>query len=93
MIGTESNSAERAAILVGSYKTFQAAGGAMAWRINALGKSGMTQLGVDWGLCMGALLIVLPTVWTVTETTLPEHEVSASVSGMSTKEAKQMEAS
>ena len=49
LIGTESNSAERAAILVASYKTFQAAGAAMAWRITALGKPAMTQLGMDWG--------------------------------------------
>lgn len=79
LIGTESNSTERAAVLVASYKTFQAAGAAMAWRINAKGKSGMTQLGMDWGLCIGALIIVLPTVWTVTETTLPENQASAGV--------------
>ncbi|KAJ9612243.1 hypothetical protein H2200_003840 [Cladophialophora chaetospira] len=70
LIGTESNSTSRAAILVGAYKTFQATGGAMAWRINALHKSPMTQLGMNWGLSMGALAIVLPTVWTVTSMTI-----------------------
>ncbi|KIW71220.1 hypothetical protein PV04_03409 [Phialophora macrospora] len=70
LIGTESNSTSRAAILVGAYKTFQATGGAMAWRINALHKSPMTQLGMNWGLSMGALAIVLPTVWTVTTMTI-----------------------
>ncbi|KIW97103.1 uncharacterized protein Z519_02495 [Cladophialophora bantiana CBS 173.52] len=70
LIGTESNSTSRAAILVGAYKTFQATGGAMAWRINALHKSPMTQLGMNWGLSMGALVIVLPTVWTVTAITI-----------------------
>ncbi|EXJ72162.1 uncharacterized protein A1O5_04666 [Cladophialophora psammophila CBS 110553] len=70
LIGTESNSTSRAAILVGAYKTFQATGGAMAWRINALHKSPMTQLGMNWGLSMGALVIVLPTVWTVTAVTI-----------------------
>ena len=69
LIGSESNSTARAAILVGAYKTFQATGGAMAWRINALHVSSMTQFAMNWGLSMGALLIVLPTVWTVTETT------------------------
>jgi MFS family permease len=34
LIGTESNSTARAAVLVGAYKTFQAVGGAMAWRIS-----------------------------------------------------------
>lgn len=72
LIGTQSNSAERTAILVGGYKTFQAVGAAMAWRINAQGKSAMTQLGMDWGLCIGALVIVLPTVLTVSKTTEPE---------------------
>ena len=70
LIGTESNSTSRAAILVGAYKTFQATGGAMAWRINALHKSPMTQLGMNWGLSIGALVIVLPTVWTVTTATI-----------------------
>jgi hypothetical protein len=61
---------------VGAYKTFQATGGAMAWRINALHASGMTQLGMNWGLSMGALAVVLPTVWTVTDRTIenPEFE-------------------
>lgn len=70
LIGTESNSTSRAAILVGAYKTFQATGGAMAWRINALHKSPMSQLAMNWGLSMGALAIVIPTVWTVTAVTL-----------------------
>ncbi|EOO00463.1 putative mfs protein [Phaeoacremonium minimum UCRPA7] len=74
LIGTESNSPARAAVLVGAYKTFQSTGGAFAWRINALKKSGMTQLAMDWGLCMGALLIVLPTVWTVKPHTGLEQE-------------------
>ncbi|TVY43509.1 UNC93-like protein [Lachnellula subtilissima] len=70
LIGTESNSTTRAAVLVGAYKTFQATGGAMAWRINALKVAPMSQLAMNWGLSMGALLIVLPTVWTVSATTL-----------------------
>ncbi|KAI1303875.1 putative MFS transporter [Xylaria venustula] len=74
LIGTESNSSARAAILVGAYKTFQAAGGAMAWRINALHTSALMQLGVNWGLCIGSLIIVLPTVWTVSDHTPIETE-------------------
>ena len=42
----------------------------MAWRINALKASGMTQLGMNWGLSIGALVVVLPTVWTVTDRTI-----------------------
>ncbi|RWA06808.1 hypothetical protein EKO27_g8284 [Xylaria grammica] len=74
LIGTESNSSARAAILVGAYKTFQAAGGAMAWRINALHTSPLTQLGMNWGLCIGSLVIVLPMVWTVSDHTAVESE-------------------
>jgi MFS family permease len=70
LIGTESNSTARAAVLVGAYKTFQATGGAMAWRINALKVAPMTQFAMNWGLSMGALVLVLPTVWTVTQTTV-----------------------
>ena len=74
LIGTESNSTARAAVLVGAYKTFQAVGGAMAWRVNAQHKSAMTQLGMNWGLCIGALVVVLPTVWTVSKETKVEDE-------------------
>ena len=89
LIGTESNSAERAAILVASYKTFQATGAAMAWRITALGKPMMTQVAMDWGLCIGALIIVLPTVWTVSLTTRPEHEVTAGLAGGDSKKVQE----
>ncbi|KAI2633447.1 putative MFS transporter [Xylaria nigripes] len=75
LIGTESNSSARAAILVGAYKTLQAAGGAMAWRINALHTSPLTQFGMDWGLCIGSLVIILPTVWTVSDRTTVEAEI------------------
>jgi hypothetical protein len=30
----------------------------------------MTQLALNWGLSTGALLIVIPTVWTVSDTTI-----------------------
>lgn len=79
LIGTESNSAERAAILVGAYKTFQAVGGAMAWRINAQHKSAFTQFGMNWGLCIASLIVVLPTVWTVSKTTEPEDDFTPMV--------------
>ena len=60
----------------------------MAWRITALGKPPMTQYAMDFGLCIGALIIVLPTVWTVSQTTRAEHEVSARVSGSDAKEVE-----
>ncbi|CZR61525.1 related to MFS transporter [Phialocephala subalpina] len=74
IIGAESNRAAVTAVLVGAYKTFQATGGAMAWRINALNKPALTQLYMNWGLSVGALLIALPMVWTVSETSVHEVE-------------------
>lgn len=56
-----------------------AAGGAVAWRINAVGASGMTQLALNWGLSTGALLIVIPTVWTVSDTTIENPEFEQAV--------------
>ncbi|KAJ5142393.1 Major facilitator superfamily domain general substrate transporter [Penicillium atrosanguineum] len=68
LVGASSNDPAKAAVLVGAYKTFQSAGGAMAWRINAIGKPAMTQFAMDWGLCMGALVLAIPAVLTVTLT-------------------------
>ncbi|KAJ5720658.1 MFS general substrate transporter [Penicillium malachiteum] len=68
LVGARSNSPAVTAILVGAYKTFQSAGGAMAWRINALGKPAMTQFAMDWGMCMGSLVIAIPAVLAVTFT-------------------------
>jgi hypothetical protein len=42
--------------------------------IDAEHKSAMTQLGMNWGLSIGALVVVLPTVWTVANTTTAEDE-------------------
>lgn len=72
LIGTESNSAARAAVLVGAYKSLQAAGGAMFWRVNAIKTSPTNQLAMDWGLCVGSLLVVLSMVWTVSTSTPAE---------------------
>lgn len=74
LIGAQSNSPARTAILVGAYKTFQATGGAMAWRVNALKKSAMTQFAMDWGLCIGSLVVAIPTVWAITSTNVGAEE-------------------
>ncbi|KAK2788432.1 hypothetical protein FQN53_003578 [Emmonsiellopsis sp. PD_33] len=74
LIGTMSNSAAVTSILVGAYKTFQATGAAMAWRVNALHASSMTQLGMDWGLCIGSLLLAIPTLLQITLTSVKPAE-------------------
>ncbi|KAL3465738.1 hypothetical protein BJX64DRAFT_296997 [Aspergillus heterothallicus] len=87
LMGTRSNSPAVAAILVGAYKTFQSTGGAMAWRVNALGKPVMTQFAMDWGLCMGGLVIALPSVLAVTKT----NTIVAVDSGTIEKEERAVE--
>ncbi|KAM0106497.1 hypothetical protein ACP6JB_007898 [Aspergillus fumigatus] len=81
LMGARSNSPAVAAILVGAYKTFQATGGAMAWRLNALAKPAMTQFAMDWGLCMGALVVAIPSVLAVTLTSEVHEEVRQTKDG------------
>ena len=74
LMGAQSNSPTVTAVLVGAYKSFQAAGGAMAWPINALEKPAMSQFTMDWGLCMASLVVAIPTVLAVTLTRGPHLE-------------------
>ncbi|KAG6874334.1 hypothetical protein C0992_007884 [Termitomyces sp. T32_za158] len=60
------NSPEEAAKYVGLYKTIQAVGGAVAWRINALNYKAITQLIINWALLGASLVIAIPTVLTIT---------------------------
>ncbi|KAE8372397.1 major facilitator superfamily domain-containing protein [Aspergillus bertholletiae] len=76
LMGALSNSPTVAAILVGSYKTFQSVGGAMAWRLGAMGKSAMLQFAVDWGLCMGSLVLAIPAVLAVTLTNTDDSSLN-----------------
>jgi MFS family permease len=68
MIGTKSNSPAISGILVGSYKAMQSTGGAMAWRVNALKVAPMAQLAMNWGLTAGTLVVAIPAVLSVTQT-------------------------
>ncbi|TQN71792.1 UNC93-like protein [Colletotrichum shisoi] len=86
LMGTQSNSTGRAAVLVGAYKAFQAAGGAMAWRINAQHTSAMTQLAMNWGLSIGSLVLALPTVLAVTKSTSVTEEAGAEAPSEKTEE-------
>ena len=74
MMGAQSNSPSVAAILVGAYKSFQATGAAMAWRISAMDAPPMHQLGMNWGLCMGTLVVAIPSVLAVTATSAYDSE-------------------
>ncbi|KAG6852395.1 hypothetical protein C0991_012428 [Blastosporella zonata] len=56
------DSPHEAAKYVGLYKTFQATGGAVAWRINALKYKPLTQLTINWVLLGASLVIAIPAV-------------------------------
>ncbi|KAG6832737.1 hypothetical protein H0H87_000586 [Tephrocybe sp. NHM501043] len=60
------DSPHEAAKYVGLYKTFQATGGAVAWRINALKYKAITQLTINWALLGAALVIAIPAVLAIT---------------------------
>jgi hypothetical protein len=46
----------------------------MASRVNALKTPYISELAMNWGLSMGALLIAIPMVWTVTVTNVHEDQ-------------------
>ncbi|KIJ50126.1 hypothetical protein M422DRAFT_160013, partial [Sphaerobolus stellatus SS14] len=73
-MGALSNDPYTIARYVVLYKMFQASGGAMAWRINALHKPAMTQFAMSWGLLAAALIIAFPALWTIKDTTEPEDD-------------------
>ncbi|KIJ50116.1 hypothetical protein M422DRAFT_245919 [Sphaerobolus stellatus SS14] len=66
-MGALSNDPYTIARYVTLYKTFQASGGAMAWRINALHKPAMTRCAMSWGLLAAALVIAFLALWTIKE--------------------------
>ncbi|KIM82167.1 hypothetical protein PILCRDRAFT_97462 [Piloderma croceum F 1598] len=57
-------------------ESFQATGGAMAWCINTLKRPAMMQFAMNWGLLAGSLLIGLPMMWTITDTTIDDEEMN-----------------
>ncbi|KAF8625232.1 hypothetical protein AX17_006898 [Amanita inopinata Kibby_2008] len=66
LMASIADSPATAAKFVGLYKTFQATGGAIAWRINALKYPPLTQLAINWGLLGGALIVAIPTILAIT---------------------------
>lgn len=88
MMGAHTNSTYETGVMVGLYKGIQAAGGAMANDILAKSDnwdlenkvlvkdkySWMTQFGMNWGLSLGSLLIIFPSVWAITKTNVVDSE-------------------
>ncbi|KAG6873486.1 hypothetical protein C0995_015189 [Termitomyces sp. Mi166 len=66
MMAALADSPHEAAKYVGLYKTFQAIGGAVAWRINALKYKAITQLTINWALLGTSLVVAIPAVFAIT---------------------------
>ncbi|KAF5374467.1 hypothetical protein D9615_009089 [Tricholomella constricta] len=66
MMAALADSPHEAAKYVGLYKTFQATGGAVAWRINALKFPAITQLTINWALLGASLVVAIPAVLAIT---------------------------
>ncbi|KAL0069915.1 hypothetical protein AAF712_002810 [Marasmius tenuissimus] len=73
MMASLARSPQEAAKFVGLYKTFQATGGAVSWRINALHYSAMTQFVINWSLVGASMVVALPSVLSVSPHPLEER--------------------
>lgn len=73
-MGALSNDPATIARYVALYKTFQATGGAMAWRVNALHAPALTQFGMNWGLLAASLFIATPTFFAISDTNVTEED-------------------
>ncbi|ERS97686.1 UNC93-like protein [Sporothrix schenckii 1099-18] len=76
IIGAQSHSPTVNAVIVGTYSALKPAGGAMAWRINAVGVSARTQFYMNWGLTMASLAVAVPSVLSVRKT-IDDQELAA----------------
>ena len=52
----------------------QSAGGAIAYRVDALGAPYMHEFGAAWGLCAGSLVIAAPVIFMKVRDTVPLEE-------------------
>ncbi|KIJ67802.1 hypothetical protein HYDPIDRAFT_25272 [Hydnomerulius pinastri MD-312] len=63
LLGAISNDAGQLAIYVGFYKSIQSAGGAGAWRADAVGTSYMNMFASTWALSVAGLIFALPMIY------------------------------
>ncbi|KAG8908081.1 hypothetical protein FRB99_000525 [Tulasnella sp. 403] len=80
MMGAMSNDPAKLAIFTGFYKSIQSAGGAGAWRADAVGLPYMNIFASTWALLVAGLVFALPMLYTrVKNTTQAEDEVIARI--------------
>ncbi|KAG8908079.1 hypothetical protein FRB99_000523 [Tulasnella sp. 403] len=80
MMGAMSNDPAKLAIFTGFYKSIQSAGGAGAWRADAVGLPYMNIFASTWALLIAGLVFALPMLYTrVKSTTTVEDEVIARI--------------
>lgn len=63
VMGALTNDAAQLAHFVGFYKAIQSAGAAGVFRLDSNKAGYMLELGVTWGLCMAAIVCVVPAVY------------------------------
>ncbi|KAJ1983086.1 hypothetical protein H4R33_004899 [Dimargaris cristalligena] len=69
LMGTLSNDATQLSRYAGYYKGVQSAGGAVAWRIDAVGTSFLAQFIANWALLTVSIPLMAPVVWNIKDTT------------------------
>ncbi|KAJ1918916.1 hypothetical protein IWQ60_007380 [Tieghemiomyces parasiticus] len=67
-MGTLTNDSTQLSRYAGYYKGVQSAGGAVAWRIDAVGTSFLAQFIVNWALLTASIPLMAPVVYKITET-------------------------
>lgn len=73
-MGALTNNGRKLANFAGFYKGIQSAGGAIAFRIDALGVPFMDEFASNWGLLAGSLLLAAPLIVFKLRDTIPLEE-------------------
>lgn len=74
LLGALTNSSRKLALYAGFYKGIQSAGAAIVWRLDATGTEYMSIFASSWALLAGSLVLAIPVVLRVKETTDPEED-------------------
>ena len=73
-MGALTNNGRKLANFAGFYKGIQSAGGAITFRLDALGTPFMREFASTWGLLAGSLVIAAPLIFTKIRDTIPIDE-------------------
>lgn len=74
VLGALSNNPRTVALYGGMYKGLQSAGAAITWAIDSHNATYMAMFGSSWGLVQGSLIIAIPVILRIKETTSLEED-------------------